>query len=80
MINIDIRLENPFKHRWNPIKAWFGKIAQHVAYELNMFKSNTIINVYVRTQVRGDHKGIYIILGLLGYDIEFNIYDTRHEN
>lgn len=78
MINIDLRISNPLHHKWSPIRAFFGKITDHIAYEINLYKSNTIVNLYLRVQTNGDHKGIFLILGLLSYDLELNIYDTRH--
>ena len=45
-----------------------------------MHRTNTIAGVYFRTQVGGDHPGVFMMIGLFGIDIEVNIYDTRHED
>ena len=80
MINIDLRLSNPFSRRWDTLTNESGKISSHVAYEINTYKSNTILNLYLRVQTSGDHKGIFIMLGVLGIDLEISVYDIRHES
>ena len=80
MINIDLRLSNPFSRRWEVSTDRSGKISNHVAYEINTYKSNTILNLYLRIQTSGDHKGVFLMLGLLGRDLEISVYDTRHES
>ena len=79
MLNVDLRLSNPFSRRWDIAHSKSGKITKHSAYELNHYRSNTIINLYLRIQLRGDHKGIFLMLGLMSHDIELSVYDIRHE-
>jgi hypothetical protein len=31
-----------------------------------------------RLQPQGDHRGVFVMLGLLGYALDFNVYDVRH--
>lgn len=77
MINLSIRLSNPFSDRWNIIKTksfLFG----NKGLELNAYKTNTIINADLHISTRCDHAGVHLMLGLLGYEGEFHFYDTRH--
>lgn len=77
MINLSIRLSNPFSDRWGCIvtKSFlFGK----KGLELNAYKTNTIVNADLRVSTRCDHAGLHLMLGLLGYEAELHYYDTRH--
>jgi hypothetical protein len=31
-----------------------------------------------RIHVSGDHRGVFLMVGLLGYALDINVYDTRH--
>jgi hypothetical protein len=33
-----------------------------------------------RINFRGDHRGLFLMIGVLGYALDINIYDMRHGN
>ena len=41
-------------------------------------KAAELLRLEFNWSVREDHAGIRLELGLLGYQIDFNWYDTRH--
>lgn len=78
MINFNFNLANPFVDRWDVVVSKHGKLFKHKAWEFNTYKSSCIVDVDFRFTTRGDHAGVRLMLGLFGYEAEFNFYDTRH--
>jgi hypothetical protein len=78
MIYFNFAVENPWRDRWNTI--WFknGLLPKHKAWEFNGYRTHQLINFNFKLNFKGDHAGLQIELGLLGYNVEFNVYDTRH--
>lgn len=81
MINLSFSLLNPFgKDKWDSIFAKHGMLSKNKGWELEVARSNTIIDATLRISFRQSHAGILIAAGLFGTEITFNIYDTRHWN
>lgn len=80
MIHLGIRLTNPWSRRWEILVCKHGRISQHKAWEFNIYATHDIIQVSVDITPRGDHSGAQLMIGLLGYAVEFNFYDTRHSD
>jgi hypothetical protein len=78
MIYFNLNIDNPFTDRWNTLFYKHGLLTQHKAWEFNGYRTHHLINVSFKLNFKGDHAGIQIELGLLGYSTEFQIYDTRH--
>ena len=78
MIDLSVRISNPFSSRWGILYASSKLLKRNKAIEFNLYKSNTIVNFEFRLNVRTDHAGLQTQFGLLGYELEFNFYDTRH--
>ena len=78
MINLHVSLNNPFSTRFENVKCWYGPISKHKAWEVQIVKSNTILTFTLYTRLRQDHEGFDVTLGILGYELLFNFYDTRH--
>jgi hypothetical protein len=53
----------PFKHRF---------------WELQIYESADIVDLFVRITHKQSHAGLHVGIGLAGYNIEFQIYDIRH--
>jgi len=83
IVNLRFEITNPFD-RWEFFKP-LGSISRslfwHKAWELeHSYMSTMLIDIDVTLTTRKDHAGLDITIGLLGYGIHFNIYDTRHWN
>jgi hypothetical protein len=64
--------------RWEILKGWFGRLGQHWGWEFNFYATHSFILVDIRLQPQGDHRGVFVMLGLLGIAVDVNIYDSRH--
>ena len=78
MINFEFSLSNPFSSRWDCDKPKSGLFTKHVAWEFNHYLTSTIVKLNFNIQPKGDHRGAFIWVGLLGHELEFHVYDTRH--
>lgn len=79
MINFSFGLNNPFSSRWDNIynrSAVLGK----KAVEFEVYRDTTIVSCSFRWTVRQDHAGVNLELGLFGYTVSVQFYDTRHWN
>lgn len=47
-------------------------------WELQVYLSADIIDIRVNITAKQSHSGIQLCLGLLGVNVDFNIYDARH--
>jgi hypothetical protein len=81
MINFSFGLRNPFSDRWDNI---FNRSAvidrMHKAVEVEVYRDTTIVSFAFRWNIRQDHAGMNIELGLFGYTVSAQYYDTRHWN
>ena len=55
-----------------------GILTQNKAWEFNIYRTATIFSNRLELTMRRDHAGLRLEIGLLGYDVEFQIYDVRH--
>ena len=80
MITLMLNLTNPFaKEKFDNLFCRSGMITAHKAWEFELIKySRTFLKAEVRWTVKTDHAGPSIGIGLLGYEISIQIYDTRH--
>lgn len=78
MIDFEIKLVNPFSSQWDTAYLSSKLLGNYKAIEANIYKSNVIIGISLRVSIRGDHAGIHIMGGVLGYEGEVHFYDTRH--
>jgi hypothetical protein len=79
MINVSFGLSNPWSKRWNNV--WcrvYQTPFKNKFIELEVIKDAFIVSFTFRLNTRTDHAGLYMDLGLLGYSISFNFYDSRH--
>ena len=80
MINFSFGLSNPFASRWANIFNKSKQIAKHKFAEFEVYRDTTIVSVSFRWTTRQDHAGMNLELGLLGYTMSLQCYDTRHWN
>ena len=79
MIFLSFAIINPFSTRFSSVYCKSGKTwMSHKFWEINLYKSNTIIRCISDFTIRKDHAGFSIELGLFGWDVEFKVYDHRH--
>lgn len=80
MIYVNLTIRNPWSDQFEHIGAWAGKLFRHKAWEIEIYRSDTIAEVESKFTVREDHAGIMLGLGLCSYTIRAQLYDTRHWN
>ena len=78
MINFNLSIINPWSDRWNTLFFKNGLLANHKAWEFNGYRTHHLVDVNFQLSFTGDHPGVFIMLGLLGYSLELSVYDTRH--
>ena len=78
MIWLHIQIDNPWSDRWHILKDWSGSFTKHKHWEFNCYATNQLIEITAEVTTACDHAGFQIKLGLLGYNVEFQIYDGRH--
>ena len=64
--------------RWNILKNWSGKLSENWAWEFNTYATHSWLLLDTRVLTNGDHRGFFLMIGLLGYALDINIYDIRH--
>ena len=80
MIYINLSLMNPWSDCFKPVRSWDKKITKNKAVEIEIYRSNTVIEFEARLRHREDHAGLTVGLGLLSYTLRAQFYDTRHWN
>jgi len=66
--------------RWNILKMFSGKLSTNWAWEFNLYATHSWLLLDARLLTRGSHRGFFLMAGVLGYALDFNIYDTRHND
>jgi len=78
IIRFNCAINWPWSDRWNTLFFRNGVLPNHKAWEFNGYQTSHLVNLEFHWNRNADHAGIGFEIGLLGYDIEFQIYDTRH--
>jgi hypothetical protein len=78
MIHYSFRIQNPYSNRFEHAVTKHGIVTQNKAWEVNIYRTATVFSNSLELTMRRDHAGLRLEIGLLGYDIEFQIYDVRH--
>lgn len=71
---------------WRSAKVWdilwniSRSVTKHKAWEFNGYRTGRLINVDFHWTLQGDHAGARLMLGVFGYEVELQFYDTRHWN
>jgi len=80
MIYINLSLMNPWSDLFDPMLSFSKRLSKNKAFELELYRSNTIIEFETRLTFREDHAGLTLGLGLFSYTLRAQFYDTRHWN
>lgn len=80
MIYFNITVRNPaWCDRWANIKNWAGNTPiKNKHWEVQITKCEELFRIEFQWSFKQDHAGIRLELGLLGYKIDFTLYDSRH--
>jgi hypothetical protein len=78
MFNIKFNIDNPFTDRFANLVNRSGRLTENKAWEFEILKANCIVNLSLDFTTQCDHAGLQFAFGLLGYEMCFKIYDTRH--
>ena len=82
MITLNFGIAMP----WRSSKVWdilwniSRSVTKHKAWEFNGYRTGRLINVDFHWTLQGDHAGARLMLGVFGYEVELQFYDTRHWN
>jgi hypothetical protein len=83
ILNARLEITNPFD-RWElfkPLGCISARLTKNKSLELeHSYMSTMLVDFDLLWTVRTDHAGFRITVGILGYGIGFQIYDTRHWN
>ena len=66
-------------NRWRILQNFSGKICANWAWEFNIYATHSWILLDTRLLTSGDHRGFFLMFGLLGLALDINIYDTKVE-
>ena len=81
MINFSFNLSNPWSKRWTNVWCHtYDTPFKNKYLELEVIKDTSIVSFMFRFHTRTDHGGLYMDIGLLGYNFSANFYDSRHWN
>lgn len=79
MISLQFNIRIPGSDRFHNIVCWSGSTPfQYKFWEVQVYKSADILDFFLRVTRKQDHAGIHIGLGLIGFNLEMQIYDSRH--
>jgi hypothetical protein len=80
LFNLRAQLILPFEYFKN-LGSISGKLGKYTAWELqHTYYSGCLFDIDTELSYHEDHAGFNFCIGLLGYGIDFRIYDTRHWN
>lgn len=78
MIHLILEIVNPFSKKFSGLFSKHGRITKFKSWELNAYRTNTILLIAVDFSVKKDHAGVGLRLGVAGLEIELQIHDIRH--
>jgi hypothetical protein len=78
MINLIFEIVNPFSKKFAGLFAKHGRLSNVKAWELNVYRTNVIFLMALDFSIKKDHAGFKLRFGLLSFETEFQIYDSRH--
>ena len=80
MIYLNINIRKPsWWRRFKSIKNWHGETPFKYKYwEVQVIQNDNLFRIEFELNVKQDHAGVNLELGLFGYEIHFTVYDNRH--
>ena len=80
LFKLQFSIGTPFEYFKN-LGSLYGRLGKHKAWELeHTYYAGCLFDIDTKASIRQDHAGFELVLGLLGYAVNFRIYDTRHWN
>lgn len=81
MLHLALKLENPSWDRFDSLYSKSGNTPwKNKFWEVQAMKSDDIIAFDLRVTTKCDHAGVDLWLGLFGYSVNLQFYDSRHWN
>lgn len=83
MINFNFAIRSPFQRNYSSNKKHFSRYG-HASFgdnwvlEYGVQDVRSLFSLGIRTEVTGDHKGIFLDFCLFHLFCEVNLYDARH--
>jgi hypothetical protein len=78
MINLQLYLYNPWSDKFSNVKSKAYKVTKNKILELQICRTNDIINLQFIYTTQTDHAGVTIELGFLSYNLLITFCDNRH--
>ena len=81
MLHFSLGIRWPTSTRFADLKTWHGSTPfANKHWEIQFFKTADILSLDFgfTTRAEADHAGLKLGLGLFGFTIDLNIYDSRH--
>lgn len=79
MIHFTVTLANPWSKRFETVFYRTGKaLLPNKVWEIQFMKTNDIVSLSVEVRPNRDHAGARLEIGLIGYCLTVDVYDTRH--
>lgn len=81
MLLLQFNIKNPFSDRWSLVNSWAGITPfKNKFWEIQINKSSDIVAFELKFTTRQDHAGLFVMTALFGFELMFNLYDSRHWN
>lgn len=81
MISFNFNLRNPWSNEFANLRSRaYATPFKNKFIELEFYKDSTLVSFMFNWTIRQSHAGLDIDIGLLGYNVHFNLYDNRHWN
>jgi hypothetical protein len=81
VFNICVNIRHPgWCERFENVKCLSGPVTKWKFWEVEIIKNDNLLRFEFSFTTQTDHAGINLELGLLGYEIHFTFYDSRHWN
>lgn len=81
MLFLNLKIQNPWSNRFESLYDKSGLTPiKNKAWEIQVMKTVDVFCFSFQATHNQDHAGINLELGLFGFNVDFNIYDTRHWN
>jgi len=78
MIYINLQIRNPWSDFFKTGRVWTGNITKNKFWELQAMRTSDVMVFRVEATSRQDHAGFAFEIGLLSFNLAFNVYDNRH--
>jgi hypothetical protein len=82
MIVLTFAISNPWFKSWRDFKHSYSRhgkmFIDHKYWEVEVMRDGYFVQFDFTYTTRRDHAGATLALGILGYSINFTLYDNRH--